>query len=353
HMPNVAVYDFARGLATHGNLRQPEDLPFTPHEGRLLQPTEENIRLAKDKKISVSLPWLVEKKMPSDVNGHPVTGSSKHYVIYDTLHESNTKDEKDFLRRLNSQVVEQFFSRMERNNYYLNMMSPASQVFLIRSIIHHGNVKLNEARLEKVKKGLGLENISFDRYGRATIGDVPEPFLAYSIGTTAQMEDAVTAPTSVAADDMDISRCEVVTQLEHIHANREIWNQTLTTEQIRLLDRVLDTQKSNEENIVQIYKCTLKRSDFLTLGLSMELEATIANCCLQLVTEIARHRGIDAYTVDPYVVVTWKPPYNQDPFLSLPPDAGSKDVILLPSWQPGHWVLCVSCSKFGAHAFIL
>ncbi|XP_049331234.1 uncharacterized protein LOC111193065 [Astyanax mexicanus] len=104
------------------------------------------------------------------------------------------------------------------------------------------------------------------------------------------MEDAVTAPTSVAADDMNISRCEVITQLEHIHANREIWNQTLTTEQIRLLDRVLDTQKSNDENIVQIYKCTLKRSDFLTLGLSMELEATIANCCLQLVTEIARHR---------------------------------------------------------------
>lgn len=180
HMPNIVVYDFARGLATHGNLRQPHNLPFTPHEGRLLQPTEDNIRLAQQKKVSVSLPWLLEKKMPSDLNGHPVTGSSEHYVIYDTLHESNTKDPKDILRRinlvpelvgrLNSQVVEQFFSKMERNNYFLNMMSPTSQVFLIRSIIHHGNIKLNEARLQKVKKSSGQENISFDEYGRATLG---------------------------------------------------------------------------------------------------------------------------------------------------------------------------------------
>ena len=119
HIPNVVVYDFARGLVTHGNLRDPENVPFSPHEGRLLQPTDDNIRLAKEKKILINLPWLREKKEEPDLDGHPVTGSSEHYVLYDRLHEANTKDDRDQLRRihlvpelaghLNSQVAEQFF----------------------------------------------------------------------------------------------------------------------------------------------------------------------------------------------------------------------------------------------------
>lgn len=52
------------------------------------------------------------------------TGSVHHYMLCDQLHEANNKDEKDILRRiglipelaewLNSQVAEQFFSKMKK-----------------------------------------------------------------------------------------------------------------------------------------------------------------------------------------------------------------------------------------------
>jgi len=182
HLPNVTIYDFARGLATHGNLRDPLGLPFAPHEGRLLSPTEENISLAKEGKVKVNLPWLTEPRNPPDVNGHPTTGSSEHYVLYDKLHETNAKDPKDFLRRtalvpelagkVNTQVVEQFFAQMEKNNYFLNMMAPSSQIFLIRNIVHHHNTQLNRSRLEKIQKLMGTRQTFMNKNGQLIIGNM-------------------------------------------------------------------------------------------------------------------------------------------------------------------------------------
>ncbi|XP_050973526.1 uncharacterized protein LOC127169897 [Labeo rohita] len=88
HMPNIIIYDFARGLATHANLRAPESIPIRPYEGRLAEPTQENITLARSGNLKVSLPWLEEKKSTSDPHGHPLTGSSDHYVLSDRFHES-------------------------------------------------------------------------------------------------------------------------------------------------------------------------------------------------------------------------------------------------------------------------
>ncbi|KAI7811673.1 hypothetical protein IRJ41_011056 [Triplophysa rosa] len=66
HIPNVVIYDFARGLATHTNLRSPEVLTFTPHEGRLADPTDSNIKMAKEGKFKISLPWLnIKNKSPT------------------------------------------------------------------------------------------------------------------------------------------------------------------------------------------------------------------------------------------------------------------------------------------------
>lgn len=48
HFPNIMVYDYAGGLASHANCRQPEDHPFQPHEGRLILPSQENIKLARE-----------------------------------------------------------------------------------------------------------------------------------------------------------------------------------------------------------------------------------------------------------------------------------------------------------------
>lgn len=120
HIPHVIIYDFACGLATHLNLWASETLPISPFEGRLAEPTQSNIELTKCGQLKVSLPWLNIKKTEPDLNGHPVTGSSDHYVLYDRFHEANTKDSKDVLRKLtlvpqlagkvNSQVAEQLFA---------------------------------------------------------------------------------------------------------------------------------------------------------------------------------------------------------------------------------------------------
>uniref|UniRef100_A0A673HLD4 Uncharacterized protein n=1 Tax=Sinocyclocheilus rhinocerous TaxID=307959 RepID=A0A673HLD4_9TELE len=171
HFPNVCVYDFARGLATHINLRFPHSLPFQPHEGRLSEPTEENVKAAMDGKLQVSLPWLHERRVHcGEENAHPVTGSSEHYVLYDRFHEKNATDPKDILRRvqlvpelkgwLNSQVAEQFFAKIRKSNYF-NNMAPSTHVFLMRSVIHRHNTSTNRALLERqLNSGRRLELLS-------------------------------------------------------------------------------------------------------------------------------------------------------------------------------------------------
>ncbi|XP_026110246.1 uncharacterized protein LOC113083310 [Carassius auratus] len=191
HIPNVVIYDFARGLATHTNLRYPETLIFTPHEGRLADPTDGNIKMAKEGKLKISLPWLSIKKQVPDSHGHPITGSAEHYVLNDKFHEDNSKDERDALReiglvaqlagKVNSQAAEQFFSKSKKNNYFLNMTLPSTHVFLMRSIIHHHNSQKNLRRLEAFKKLFGTEvvlNINYqavlDLSGSTATMDLPD-----------------------------------------------------------------------------------------------------------------------------------------------------------------------------------
>lgn len=184
HLPNVCIYDFARGLATHTNLRVPGQVPFKPYEGRLCEPTDANVSAAKDGKLHVSLPWLHEGVHSGEATAHPITGSSEHYVLYDRFHEKNASDPKDILRRiqlvpelrgwLNSQVVEQFFAKMRKNNYFLNNMSPSTHVFMMRSIVHHHNTCTNTALLERqLSSGRQLQllsTISLSALGQAVIG---------------------------------------------------------------------------------------------------------------------------------------------------------------------------------------
>lgn len=77
HLPNVRIYDFALGLATHDNFLVPSSLPFQPYEGRLADSTLENINKAKQGKFKVSLPWLIKKTDNLNLEGHPITGSSE------------------------------------------------------------------------------------------------------------------------------------------------------------------------------------------------------------------------------------------------------------------------------------
>ncbi|XP_049429862.1 uncharacterized protein LOC125887234 [Epinephelus fuscoguttatus] len=84
------------------------------------------------------------------------------------------------------------------------------------------------------------------------------------------------------------------------------------------LNTVLDIQKPKDEVIGVVGTSVLKRLDFLELGLNREVEATIINCCLWLVSQIAGHRGKDVFAVNGYVISTWKQPFTVIPILSLP-----------------------------------
>nr|XP_054591904.1 HMG domain-containing protein 3-like [Nothobranchius furzeri]XP_054592254.1 HMG domain-containing protein 3-like [Nothobranchius furzeri] len=179
HFPNVVIYDFARGLATHTNLREPLKIPFMPNEGRLADATPEHLQSAQKGDLKVNLPWLKVQKERADSNAHPSTGSAEHYALYDTFHEANTREVKDCLRKIslvpelhgsvNSQVAEQLFSKMRKNNYFLNMMSPGSHIFLMRAIIHHHNTMLNENTLGDIHK-ISSADITLDSSGKAVMG---------------------------------------------------------------------------------------------------------------------------------------------------------------------------------------
>lgn len=87
------------GEALHTNLGERQVLPFSPHEGRLLDPNSENLQLTHEG-YSANLPWLKTKKSIPDPNYQLLTGNSHHYCLYDTFHEKNTKDPKDSLRKI-------------------------------------------------------------------------------------------------------------------------------------------------------------------------------------------------------------------------------------------------------------
>ncbi|XP_072567723.1 uncharacterized protein [Paramormyrops kingsleyae] len=365
HIPNICVYDFARGLVAHTNLRVPNRVPFHPHEGRLAEPTEENVKAARDGKLRVNLPWLHERMDSVNENPHPITGSSDHHVLYDRFHEGNTKDPKDILRRiqlvpelkgwLNSQVVEQFFASMRKNNYFLNNMSPSTHVFLMRNIIHHHNTVTNKKLLERqLRHGrLGQINISLSALGQAVVAlqcskprETTETVLnqAPSISEPlVPVDDKKSNRTSTDATLPDLCGppCKALTKPENILASRSSWSFVLHPGQQQLLNYVLDISRPKDELIVETSTGCLTRADFWTLGLNEQMESTVGNGCFELITKIVQSKGISIYIENLYVTRTWLAPYGCDPLQSVPTDAQWMDIIVLPLWTPGHFQLCV------------
>ncbi|XP_051787215.1 uncharacterized protein LOC114656598 [Erpetoichthys calabaricus] len=203
HIPNMVVYDFARGLVNHCKLREPERPLFNPNEGQLAEATCDNIEMAVKENLKINLPWLNAKKITPDSNCHPVTGSAEHYALYDTFHQYNIMDEKDVLRRIslvpelqgwiNSQRAEQFFAEMRKNNYFLNMLSPSAHVFLMRSIIHQHNQSVNQKALAELRKICPGIKIAFDSTGKAVLA-LQAGSLAPSPPSPSAVHQAITSP---------------------------------------------------------------------------------------------------------------------------------------------------------------
>lgn len=129
HQPNIVIVDFANTVAAHGNNRKPN--LFSPHDGRVLPNTPDNIELARRDEISLDLPWIstpsrsrygnirpvAEEDGPRE--RHPITGSSTYLSLFDTFHEENSSNDADLLRRTRcvKQLEGTFRTEVVTSNY--------------------------------------------------------------------------------------------------------------------------------------------------------------------------------------------------------------------------------------------
>ena len=176
HLPNVIIYDKSYkvpsqliDIASHGR--------NMPNNGRVCEATDENIHWAKERKLTISMPWLEEPNDPPDEgNPHPVTGCNEVYCLTDTLHERNCKIPAEKLRstrlvlelagKLNTHVLEQINAEIGRSMYFLNEMSAYKQVFVLQLLMHLHNEKVNGKLLRTLTQKLGP--LGKDSLGRLT-----------------------------------------------------------------------------------------------------------------------------------------------------------------------------------------
>ncbi|XP_046567032.1 uncharacterized protein LOC124275490 [Haliotis rubra] len=180
--PPVVISDVAPMMSRHGNRRRKN--MFYPNEGRLAEATAENIQKAKDGNFSKSIPYMKEwltvaplNALDSDAHFLP---SSETFCLLDRFHEGNTKSEQELLRRIslvpemkgriNSQVEEQMHRKMNRNNYFLDVMSPGNYMFVLRLLLHFYNQQTNKkmtAAVEgQLKNDILCGEIRHDTFGR-------------------------------------------------------------------------------------------------------------------------------------------------------------------------------------------
>ena len=180
HRPNVVICDMAHMVAVQGNRFQ-EDF-FCPFEGRVAESTVENIEKAKSGDLNVSFPFLLDNKgieeQSTDLNCHPVTGSNVRLSLFDVFHQSNTKNDKEVLRRIgcvkelkgivNSQAAEQLHRSFNKDKHFLNQMTPVNHIFMFRSVIELHNKEKNIKICEKLRARTNA-GISMDELGRSCL----------------------------------------------------------------------------------------------------------------------------------------------------------------------------------------
>lgn len=109
HQPTIIIVDMAHVVAAHGNARCPG--MFQPNDGRVTEASHQNIRAAQEGSLTVPLPCLQQTTCypeehisvtfdhTYDVCLHPSTEVTDNYCLFDKLHETNTKQEAEVLRR--------------------------------------------------------------------------------------------------------------------------------------------------------------------------------------------------------------------------------------------------------------
>ncbi len=153
--PNITIVDVANLVAAHGNKRK-ENM-FHPHNGKVLEPTIENVTKGINGELEVSFNWL-------ETSG--------------ILHEKNVKKEDEVLRQvthvkqlnglINTQGQEQLNNVYNKDRHFLNSMKPVNHIFLFQSNFDFCNERINQKNLQEIQactnRALGQ-----DEYGRVTI----------------------------------------------------------------------------------------------------------------------------------------------------------------------------------------
>ena len=109
HSPNIVTTDVSHKLAPHINF-------FDPYAGKVADPPEENIKAVEEGLFQqITMPWLNQMKL-------------KSVPLFDKIHECNTKQEKEILRRTSldgvvTETEEQLNSFLSKSIYVLDMLN--------------------------------------------------------------------------------------------------------------------------------------------------------------------------------------------------------------------------------------
>ncbi|XP_071950565.1 uncharacterized protein [Antedon mediterranea] len=200
--PPIIVCDIPQMVSRHGN-RRTDGVMFQPNEGRFVEPTEENIKAAKEGTLQVHLKTLDD--VYPNMNPTSVTVDTKATLcLFNTFHQFDTKMEREVLRKvclcpqlkgmLNSQVAEQ----LHRSRDFLNSMNPSSHIFSVLNILDSNNTSLNQIYVSNMKKVFKKE-IIIDDCSKAVIDTqshvIPMPSNIKTEKATEQNDDVTHSET--------------------------------------------------------------------------------------------------------------------------------------------------------------
>lgn len=175
HPPSIYISDIAGRVARHTNNRTQQRF-FCPHDGRLCEPTEENIQAAVEQSLVIELPWMknviFKRKETGQVEStdcedrflrpHPITGTSERYSLYDQFHQKNQTRLEENLRSLrlvpdlssilNSSEAEQKNRELSYDRYFLCQLKEQHFLFCLRLVLHLHNETINQKFLTSMQR---------------------------------------------------------------------------------------------------------------------------------------------------------------------------------------------------------
>jgi hypothetical protein len=152
-----------------------------PYLGMLAAPTPTNLERAEKGTLKINLPFL-DTKIPTassvneHSNRHPITGTSKVFIVYDEFHKANSKKKSETMRhiglltnlkQINTQVSEQLNRRIGRDHYFLDRMSVCNHLFYMRLVIDLQNKSRNLYNVKQRHLNFkGEAKLQTDKFGR-------------------------------------------------------------------------------------------------------------------------------------------------------------------------------------------